>query len=74
MQNLCQNTLDANIAVSIYDAYCTSAGFVKAGVTGTPTLLYTLATVTVTMVETVTVRSGRLGSPFGALVELVGLR
>lgn len=78
MEKSCGNTLDANIAVSIYDAYCTSAGFVKAAVTtGTPTSsLYTPATVTVTMVETVTVRSEQMrrSSPVEALVELVGLR
>jgi hypothetical protein len=51
---------------------------VKAAVTtGMPTpSLYTPATVTQTMVETVTVRSGqmRLSSPVEALTELVGLR
>jgi hypothetical protein len=78
VNSACTNTLDASSAVSIYDAYCTSAGFVKAAVTtGMPTSsLYTPATVTVTMVETVAVRSGqmRLSSPVEALVELVGLR
>lgn len=77
VNSACTNTLDASSAVSIYDAYCTSAGFVKAAVTtGMPTSLYTPATVTVTMVEIVTVRSGqmRLSSPVEALVELVGLR
>jgi hypothetical protein len=38
VNSYCSNTLDANSAVSIYDAYCTSAGFVKAAVTvGTQT-------------------------------------
>ena len=32
VEHQCSNTLDANNAVSIYDAYCTGAGFVKAGV------------------------------------------
>ncbi|KAH6723721.1 hypothetical protein BKA61DRAFT_15079 [Leptodontidium sp. MPI-SDFR-AT-0119] len=33
VNSACTNTLDASSAVSIYDAYCTSAGFVKAAVT-----------------------------------------
>jgi len=33
VEKRCGNTLDANDAVSIYDAYCTSAGFVKAAAT-----------------------------------------
>ena len=38
VQNMCADTQDATSAVSIYDAYCTSAGFLKtSGNTRTPT-------------------------------------
>jgi hypothetical protein len=75
----CTNTLDANSAVSIYDTYCTSAGFDKNAAaasttgTGTPTS-NTPTTVTVTRVETVTVTSGqqRLKSPVEAMVQFAG--
>jgi hypothetical protein len=67
-----KNTLDVNSAVSIYDAYCTSAGFQRdstpasttSGTDSTPT-------VTVTAIQTVFVKSGarQLRPPLVAWAE-----
>jgi hypothetical protein len=72
------NTLDTNSALSVYDGYCTSAGYTKAVEAtttdaGTP---ISPATVTVTAVRTETVTAGgaRLRSPVEVVVQLVGLR
>jgi hypothetical protein len=58
VQRMCSNTQDATSAVSIYDAYCTSAGFLKAaGNTGMPTSLFSTPATVVPMVEIMTIRS-----------------
>jgi hypothetical protein len=49
---MCGDTQDATSAVSIYDAYCTSAGFLKAaGNTGMPTSSSSTPATVVPMVE-----------------------
>jgi hypothetical protein len=72
------NTLDTNSAVSIYDAYCTSAGFNRAASATTTDagMPNSPATVTVTAVTTVTANSGepRLRSPVELVMRIVGLR
>lgn len=73
----CTDTVDASIATSIYNAYCTGAGYTAdaAAITessGTPN-----SPVTVTVaIETVTVNSGqqRLLSPMEAIVQAAGYR
>jgi hypothetical protein len=55
---MCGDTQDATSAVSIYDAYCTSAGFLKAaGNTGMPTSSFSTPATVVPMVEIMTIRS-----------------
>lgn len=71
------NAADINAATSIYNAYCTDAGFTRdAAVTYSGTLDNPPTTVTVlrTVVQTMTVSSGqkRLRTPFEALAA--GLR
>jgi hypothetical protein len=78
--NCGKNTLDVNSAVSIYDSYCTSAGFLRETTVPATTTSGTdnsPSTVTVTMLQTVTVSSAqkRLKSPLEVLVEnLAGFR
>lgn len=79
------NTEDAKIAFSIYEAYCTTAGFAHnaatTAATGTPNIPATVtatvtAMVTVTRVETMVVDSGqqRLMSPMEAIAQIAGYR
>ncbi|KAI0866068.1 hypothetical protein F4860DRAFT_509250 [Xylaria cubensis] len=73
-----QNTLDTNSATSIYDAYCTGAGFLR-DTPSTPTSGTGdfPSTVTVTVTATVRVSSAqkRFTSPLGVLVaHLASLR
>lgn len=75
-----KNTLDINSAVSIYDEYCTGAGFQRATnlpATTTSGTDDSPSTVTVTMMATMTVSSAqkRLTSPLQVLVaNLAGFR
>jgi hypothetical protein len=59
VQSMCGDTQDATSAVvSIYDAYCTSAGFLKAaGNTGMPTSSFSTPATVVLMVEIMTIGS-----------------
>jgi hypothetical protein len=58
VQSMCGDTQDATSAVSIYDAYCTSAGFLKvAGNTGMPTSSFSTPATVVPMVEIMTIGS-----------------
>ena len=74
ISNVCsKNTVDINSAVSIYDNYCTSAGYFRAEETAPAQTTGTqnpTATVTVTALRTVTVSSGQdaLRSPAGEAV------
>ncbi|KAH6696615.1 hypothetical protein BKA61DRAFT_682829 [Leptodontidium sp. MPI-SDFR-AT-0119] len=80
VQRFCSNTLDASSAVSIYDAYCTSAGFVKAAITTAATTTGTAqgpsATSTSTNTGSNTDSSGSSssGTTYGGLskAELIG--
>lgn len=77
VNNDCQETQDVNSAVSLYDAYCTGAGFTADAATTAATGMpnsNTPATVTITRIETVTASSGqqRLMSPMEVIVQLVG--
>jgi hypothetical protein len=71
-------TIDINSAVSIYDGYCTSAGYHRASVTTPATttgMQGSPSTVTVTAVATVTVSSAKrqVSSSKGILLaQLVG--
>ncbi|KAH8650501.1 hypothetical protein BGZ60DRAFT_534162 [Tricladium varicosporioides] len=47
VNSACTNSLDASSAVAVYDAYCTSAGFVKAAVTTGTQSSFTTSTVNI---------------------------
>jgi hypothetical protein len=78
VNSLCKsNTLDTNSALSIYDAYCKTAGFSRDAITATTAGTLdspATATVTQTVIHTVFVKSGgrRLQSPFEAIVARLG--
>ncbi|KAJ2991724.1 hypothetical protein NUW58_g2414 [Xylaria curta] len=63
-----QNAQDTNSAISIYDEYCTSAGFLRGGVLATTTSgtgdFPSAVTVTVTATATTTVRVSSAQKPF----------
>ncbi|KAH8810876.1 hypothetical protein F5884DRAFT_897410 [Xylogone sp. PMI_703] len=73
-----QNSLDVNSAVTIYDDYCTSAGYYRvtdAPATSTSGTQASPTTVTVTVMQTVSVSSAerRLRSPLAELVAQVAM-
>lgn len=71
------NTIDVDSATSIYDTYCTSAGYNRVDAAATTTgEAYPVATVTVTAIQTVFVSSGErvLRRPFEGLGAWIGMQ
>lgn len=64
VNSACTNSLDASSAVAVYDAYCTSAGFVKAAVTTGTQSSFTTSTSTGigSSIETSSVASNTTGA------------